>query len=406
MNAVVALCHFCEVHGPKIIFYTQVFHDIDRYAKQHQATTPNGDNHDNESKASSNSSSSKVDSCDACGSIPVGQRGLVSFDKSADIVYVSRHDPDSPELYTALRHACIRSLSCEICPGREGPVIFGDSFKGYVFSYTFSLKDVEARGQQKWYSIIIVSKDKIFLINSWNFFTSHIQKVTSDLQSKALKVYESEKKQVKRNPYRTIALDLGPLSRKRSGTGRATRSLTDILKDSDIFTRLHSYFTWMLKEGARHFTERSLEGPSLNFDNNFIDIDKKYTIDAHFDSILQLSQTMNREDFLTLCQHVILGNQIIIRSSVDSLVSSAIDILQSLLPSDCCKVIYKNTEYQDSWKCNFLGLNLCTEIPQHVLASDLYALLDIIPLAHQVDNSAKSGSICYLRIATLICNRY
>lgn len=42
------------------------------------------------------------------------------------------------------------SLSCEICPGREGPVIFGDSLKGYVFSYTFSLKDVEARGQQKW----------------------------------------------------------------------------------------------------------------------------------------------------------------------------------------------------------------------------------------------------------------
>lgn len=47
-----------------------------------------------------------------------------------------------------------------------------------------------------------------------------------------------------------------------------------LMKFQDIFTELHSYFTWILKEGASHFTERSLEGPSLNFDNNVIDIGK------------------------------------------------------------------------------------------------------------------------------------
>ena len=26
MNAVIALCHFCEVHGPQILFCTQPFH--------------------------------------------------------------------------------------------------------------------------------------------------------------------------------------------------------------------------------------------------------------------------------------------------------------------------------------------------------------------------------------------
>ena len=57
-----------------------------------------------------------MDTCDACGSVPIGQHGLVSLDKSADTIYVSRHELDSPELYTVLRHACIRRfvLSCSI----------------------------------------------------------------------------------------------------------------------------------------------------------------------------------------------------------------------------------------------------------------------------------------------------
>ena len=25
-----------------------------------------------------------------------------------------------------LRQACVRSLSCEVCPGREGPIFFGE----------------------------------------------------------------------------------------------------------------------------------------------------------------------------------------------------------------------------------------------------------------------------------------
>lgn len=42
------------------------------------------------------------------------------------------------------------SLSCEVCPGREGPIMFGDEASGYVFSYTFFLKDLQSRGFQRW----------------------------------------------------------------------------------------------------------------------------------------------------------------------------------------------------------------------------------------------------------------
>ena len=30
MNAIIALCHFCELHGPKVLFCTQPFHFEDR----------------------------------------------------------------------------------------------------------------------------------------------------------------------------------------------------------------------------------------------------------------------------------------------------------------------------------------------------------------------------------------
>lgn len=29
MNAIIALCHFCELHGPSVLFCTQSFHDSD-----------------------------------------------------------------------------------------------------------------------------------------------------------------------------------------------------------------------------------------------------------------------------------------------------------------------------------------------------------------------------------------
>ena len=44
----------------------------------------------------------------------------------------------------------ILSLSCEICPGREGPIFFGEDANGYVLSHTFFLKDSQARGLQRW----------------------------------------------------------------------------------------------------------------------------------------------------------------------------------------------------------------------------------------------------------------
>lgn len=91
-------------------------------------------------------------------------------------------------------HLCLSSsalvciLFSKVCPGREGPIFFGDEQHGFVFSHTFFIKDSLARGFQRWYSIVMVAMDRIYLINSWPFLLCHLRLTIQSLQSTALKV--------------------------------------------------------------------------------------------------------------------------------------------------------------------------------------------------------------------------
>jgi len=92
---------------------------------------------------------------------------------------------------------CVPPL--QVCPGREGPIFFGDEQHGFVFSHTFFIKDSLARGFQRWYSIITIMMDRIYLINSWPFLLGKIRGIIDELQGKALKVGQctAESKRIK-----------------------------------------------------------------------------------------------------------------------------------------------------------------------------------------------------------------
>ena len=81
--------------------------------------------------------------------------------------------------------------AAQVCPGREGPIFFGDEQHGFVFSHTFFIKDSLARGFQRWYSIVLVAMDRIYLINSWPFLLRHLKLTIQSLQSTALKVRQA-----------------------------------------------------------------------------------------------------------------------------------------------------------------------------------------------------------------------
>lgn len=94
--------------------------------------------------------------------------------------------------FYGFRQSCLRSLSCEVCPEREGPIFYGSDVQGYTISHTFVLKDSKARGFQHWYSLIVVSVDKLLLLNSYNFIVKSLKSIIEELQWKAMRVYESE----------------------------------------------------------------------------------------------------------------------------------------------------------------------------------------------------------------------
>ena len=47
---------------------------------------------------------------------------------------------------------------------------------------------------------------------------------------------------------------------------------------------------------------------------------------------------------------------------------------QTLLPLGCCHVINYSSRYEDTWRCNFLGLHPSIALPSHV---DLYVTVTI-----------------------------
>ncbi|XP_065829215.1 folliculin-like isoform X2 [Oscarella lobularis] len=418
MNAVVALCHFCEHHGPSVVFCTQAFHSrvalhpdmssrlvFDYLGRDIPTPLPSpGD-------AGSTPVSRSSDLCEACRSLKPEQSGFITHDKEAQIRYVSGQHPVMPQLYGLVRHACVRSLSGEVCQGREGPIIFGDNYQGYVFSHTFSLKDRQARGLKRWYSIIVLMMDKVFLINSWAFLVKNCQFLIQDLKHKSKQIYDSEPPDGRQSSDKLessaglMSTSIEEFLRGRRGPKQSFRSVTSLTGEGELFRQLHTYFSLLLKYGGSRLVERQLEGPPLGFEaldahgigedeeveeeeedgierlseqlSNQSQSDDHPSIPASFADLKDLFLALGTKKFCSAAAHVLHGNQLIVRGPVRILVESILRVLQTLLPDGCCQTILFSSEYESSYKCNFLGLDSSVQLPDHLKSSDVYVLIDV-----------------------------
>lgn len=208
MNALIALLHFCEVHGPCVVYCTQTIHNnkqlketdltipampipITQSTNNNAASslsttcsTPTSSFRKNSIASSSSfnntNSSTNNTSCAACtAQLPLVSNGqqvteakrLITLDQDdPSIQYIgTTKSPQQPHLYKAVRLACVRSLTAEFCQGRDGPVLFGDDENGYVMSYMFKLRDSQARGEARFYSFIMLMTDRVYLVSCWPF---------------------------------------------------------------------------------------------------------------------------------------------------------------------------------------------------------------------------------------------
>ncbi|XP_049558082.1 folliculin isoform X2 [Orcinus orca] len=409
MNAIVALCHFCELHGPRTLFCTEVLHaplpqgagSGDGPGRGEHAEEEEGGiqmssrlrAHSPAEGASAESSSpgpKKSDMCEGCRSLAAGHPGYISHDKETSIKYVSHQHPNHPQLFSIVRQACVRSLSCE---------------------------DSLARGFQRWYSIIAIMMDRIYLINSWPFLLGKIRGIIDELQGKALKVFEAEQFGCPQRAQR-MNTAFTPFLHQRNGN--AARSLTSLTNDDSLWACLHTSFAWLLKACGSRLTEKLLEGAptedTLVQMEQLADLEEeseswgsseageeekegaegreptKCPADSSllsdcgnwqprklsvFKSLRHMRQVLGAPSFRTLAWHVLMGNQVIWKSRDADLVHSAFEVLRTMLPVGCVRVIPYSSQYEEAYRCNFLGLGPHVQIPPHVLASEFAVVVEV-----------------------------
>ncbi|KAL6736060.1 hypothetical protein Aduo_006450 [Ancylostoma duodenale] len=294
MQAVIALCHFCENHGPRVMMITQPMRSVPLATSSMSLSSSicQVPDRDTDRPIYYGDCTPEIledpeERCNACTSFGnINQPCLLSNDHENKTSYISTQIPLKERVYERVRNACLRSLSCEISaphkgttsplkqvhqtpPIRvntlrrdgtakegldesggtdvDGPVFFGDSDNGYCFSLTFRLQDSKARGFLRLYSFIVVSNDMTYIINNYEFFLQALTAVKEKLQSMAAATFESEMDQddAMGPQYASMAgrLPTGwfrPNDRNRRRVAIDTkRNLQTITGDDAIWNRLH-----------------------------------------------------------------------------------------------------------------------------------------------------------------------
>lgn len=125
-------------------------------------------------------------------------------------------------------------------------VFFGDASRGHVLSYTFQIHDSQARGFFRLFSIIVLMKDKMYLLNVQPFLAEHLHKMSAELQSYSSQIHSAEQTKFSERAQR---LNSGHASTQ------LPRSLIELTGEINIFAHIHSHFAWILWMGARCLTE-------------------------------------------------------------------------------------------------------------------------------------------------------
>lgn len=88
-------------------------------------------------------------------------------------------------------------------------------------------------------------------------------------------------------------------------------------------------------------------------------------------------QVLGAPSFRMLAWHVLMGNQVIWKSRDVNLVHSAFEVLRTMLPVGCVRIIPYSSQYEEAYRCNFLGLSPPVPIPAHVLASEFVVVVEV-----------------------------
>ncbi|XP_017009566.2 folliculin [Drosophila takahashii] len=366
MNAVIALCHFCEAHGPCAIFCTQTLRDTkleDLSLEQQQQ--------------------SQQKSCSSCNySMGRNNNAIYSRDTESGATFVSTKVAVLPEVANLVKQAAVLSLSNGTDATKDGEfVFFGDSARGHILSHTFRLSDLQARGYSQLFSIIVLMKDKYFLLNIKPFLAEHLKKVSTELQAAARKTKETEESTYSER------------QRRLSGAQflmHTSRSLLELTGEEHIFAQLHSHFSWLLLAGSRFLTEHVTFGnlpwlppqssgrpPAQRLTYNSSTLPMIESIDdpdlEEFFSLRHLKSVVRKEEFATVCYCALTGVKIVVRGDPRKTFRFMV-CLKKLLPEPMHNLMRIDAQHQHSISSEYKIISVSNDIAVPMASNSVFRI--------------------------------
>ncbi|KAI9565706.1 hypothetical protein GHT06_009498 [Daphnia sinensis] len=366
-QCVIAICHFCEHHGPNVIFHTRL-------------------GAESESPANKLSSSSTSISCGACNPFGNEHPGFTSKEPTSGKCTISSNRYTSEIVKNKLQQACFRSLSSEVSPSKEGPIFFSDSgIEIHVISHTFFLKDSSARGFQRWFSVIALTSESTVLLKMWNTLVPEMKDIIEDLQQMAAEIYKREEEQCSHRMLR---------SNFHIANVGAARSLQDISGNPAILLKLHIQFSRLvlLANCSQHLVKPKVTESVTS------------ARESSIAALVRICQEIGPH-FKTFAKHILKGGCTSISSDELFFKESCFSALQYLVPVQTTKsfIISQHTLQTTSQPCLLISnrgrkitciLNSCEESDK---ASCIVTRLENILLAEDVTPSFIHKQITNIR---------
>ncbi|KAL7732229.1 hypothetical protein ACLKA6_018468 [Drosophila palustris] len=372
MNAVIALCHFCEAHGPCAIFCTQTLRDtkIEDLVNLEQQQQQPGQK-----------------TCSACN-YTLGRNNsnaIYSKDTESGATFVSTKVATLQEVANLVKQAAVRSLSCEINTNKDGDggfVFFGDSSRGHILSHTFRVSDLQARGYYQLFSIIVLMKDKYFLLNTKPFLAEHLRKISIELQAGAQRTKAAEE------------VNYSARQRRLSGAQflmPTPRSLLELTGEEHIFAQLHSHFAWILLAGSRFLTEHITFGnlpwlppqssgrppaQRLTYNSSTLPMIQMYEDDPEqegFFSLRHIKKVVPKDDFATVCYCALTGVKIIVRGAPERTVLFMM-CLKKLLPEPMHNLMRIDAQHQHSISSEYKIISVSNDIAVPIASGSVFRI--------------------------------
>ncbi|CUM65347.1 uncharacterized protein PRCAT00002982001 [Priceomyces carsonii] len=232
-NYIVCLAHFCELHGPSTIICTQVA----PLEQESLLLLP---------------SNSKLQTCASCKFIlPDNSANLVTAERQeeGDRLFISSQYPTSQKRYSTLTKLVMKSLSVETTANLPAPVFYGDDANGYCISKVFKIKDVNARGAERKYSLMVICDSETCLLAAWDLIGTYLNEIVSIIQDQVILAVEDALRQ-KRSGSNGDGSVLDNEHYLRRSMVRP-RSLAELTNDSQIFVKFHLWAMELLKDITR-----------------------------------------------------------------------------------------------------------------------------------------------------------